>query len=442
MTIHTDSCHTDSCRTQTRALINADLLDPVSGRRERGAVLIRNGQIADVVRGAASTLPEGAEIIDCRGALVAPGVVDMRAFLGEPGAEYRETLKTASRAAAAGGITTLVSTPETSPPVDNPATVDFIRRRARDNAIVHVAPAAALTRGLEGRELAEYGLLLEAGAVAFTDGARSIASARVMHMAMSYARNFDALVMHYTEDADLAGDGVATPGELASRMGLTAAPREAETIMLERDLRLVRMTGGRYHAAMITHAESAELIRQAKDEGLPVTCGVSINHLALNEHDISGYRTFFKLKPPLRPEDDRLALLEALEDGVIDVIVSDHNPQDVEAKRLPFAEAAAGAIGLETLLPVALRLANSGAVSLGRVLDALTTRPAGLLDLPCGRLVAGAVADLIVVDTDGAWIYERDSIRSRSKNTPFEGGRMEGRVLRTLVCGADVYVED
>lgn len=431
-----------SSRTHLRALINADLLDPATGRRQRGAVLIRDGLIAEVVRGALPAAPEGAEVVDCQGALVAPGVVDMRAFLGEPGAEYRETLKTASRAAAVGGITTLVSTPETNPPVDNAATVDFIRRRARDNAIVHVAPAAALTRGLEGQELAEYGLLLEAGAVAFTDGARSIANARVMQRAMAYASNFDALVMHHAEDADLTGDGVATPGELASRMGLTAAPREAETIMLERDLRLVRMTGGRYHAAMITHAQSVELIRQAKDEGLPVTCGVSINHLALNEHDISGYRTFFKVKPPLRPEEDRLALLEALEDGVIDVIVSDHNPQDVEAKRLPFGEAAAGAIGLETLLPVALRLANAGSVSLARVLDALTARPAGLLGLACGRLAKDTAADLIVVDTDSAWVYEREAIRSRSKNSPFEGGRMEGQVLRTLVSGVDVHVAD
>lgn len=427
-------------QTQMRALTNADILDPASGRRSRGAILVQDGLIADILNEARPATPDGAEIIDCQGALVTPGVVDMRAFLGEPGAEYRETLKTASRAAAAGGVTTLVATPETNPPIDNAATVDFVRRRARDNAVVHVAPAAALTRGLQGLELAEYGLLLEAGAVAFTDGARSIASARVMQRAMSYARNFDALVIHHTEDAELTGDGVATPGELASRMGLTSAPREAETIMLERDLRLVRMTGGRYHAAMITHAQSVELIRHAKDEGLPVTCGVSINHLVLNEHDISGYRTFFKLQPPLRQEEDRLALLEALEEGVIDVIVSDHNPQDVEAKRLPFAEAAAGAIGLETLLPVALRLANSGAVSMARVLDALSTRPAGLLGLPCGRLAKSAAADLVIVDTDSAWVYEREAIRSRSKNTPFEGGRMEGQVLRTIVSGADAFV--
>lgn len=405
-------------QSPTRVFINVDLMDPATGARSRGAVLARDGLIADVLAEARPATPDGAEIIDCHGALLAPGVVDMRAFLGEPGAEYRETLKTASRAAASGGITTLVSAPETTPPVDNAATVDFIKRRARDNAIVRVAPAAALTRGLAGLELAEYGLLLEAGAVAFTDGARSVANARVMQRALSYARNFDALIMHHTEDADLTGEGVATGGELASRMGLSSVPREAETIMLERDLRLVRMTGGRYHAAMITHAQSVELIRQAKDEGLPVTAGVSINHLALNEHDIAGYRTFFKVKPPLRAEEDRLALLEALDEGVIDVIVSDHHPQDVEAKRLPFPEAAPGAIGLETLLPVALRLANSGAVSLERALDALTARPAGLLGLNCGRLATGLAADFVIVDTDEAWIYERDAIRSRSKNSP------------------------
>jgi dihydroorotase len=422
--------------TQPILLANARLVDPASGRDEPGAVLVRDGAIADLGRiGAVAD----AAVIDCAGAVVAPGLVDMRAFVGEPGAEHRDTLRTASAAAAAGGVTTIVSMPDTNPVLDDPAIVDFVLRRARDTALVRVRPAAALTKGLGGREMTEIGLLIEAGAIAFTDGARSVADAQVMRRALTYARDFGALVIHHVEDPDLVGDGVMNEGELSSRLGLHGIPREAETVMLERDMRLVRLTGGRYHAAMISCADSVEIMRAAKARGLGVTCGVSINNLALNENDIGEYRTFLKLSPPLRHEDDRQAVVAALAEGVIDVVVSDHNPQDVETKRLPFAEAADGAVGLETLLSAGLRLVHAGDLTLAGLLRALSTRPAEILGLPGGRLAKGAPADLIAFDPDAPYILDKRQLHSRSKNTPFDEARLDGQVIVTLVGGRVVF---
>jgi dihydroorotase len=378
-------------------------------------------------------------VIDCKGRLVTPGLIDMRAFVGEPGAEYRETIASASEAAAAGGVTTIVCQPDTSPVIDDPAIVDFVLRRARDTAVVNIRPAAALTKGLEGREMTEIGLLTGAGAVALTDGAHAVTNAQVMRRALTYARDVGALIMHHVQDPDLVGDGVANESEFASRLGLLGIPREAETVMLERDVRLVRLTQSRYHAALISCADSVEIMRSAKHRGLPVTCGVSINHLTLNENDIGDYRTFLKLAPPLRSEDDRQAVIEGLASGAIDVIVSDHNPQDVETKRLPFAEAADGAVGLETLLSAALRLVHADQLSLPRLLRALTIRPAEILGLPCGRLGAGAPADLIVLDPDAPYVLDKRDLRSRSKNTPFDEARLQGRVLKTLVGGRVVF---
>jgi dihydroorotase len=363
----------------------------------------------------------------------------MHAFIGEPGGAYRETLKSAGEAAAAGGVTTVVSMPDTSPVLDDPAVIDFIVRRARDTSIVNIRPAAALTKGLKGEEMAEIGLLKDAGAIAFTNGAQSITNAQVMRRALTYARDFDALIIHHVEDPDLVGPGVMNEGEFAARLGLPGIPREAETVMLERDMRLVRLTGGRYHAAMISCADSAEIVQAAKARGLPVTCGVSINHLTLNENDIGDYRTFLKLSPPLRHEDDRQAMIEALADGTIDVIVSDHNPQDVETKRLPFSEAADGAVGLETLLSAALRLVHSDRISLPRLLHALSTRPAEILGLPGGRLQRGAPADLIVFDPDAPYVLDKRQLKSLSKNTPFDEARLEGQVTMTMVAGRIVF---
>ena len=421
-------------------LKNARLIDPASDREERGGVLVRDGVIQAL--GPQVTEAADAQVIDCVGQVLSPGLIDMRAFIGEPGGAYRETFKSAGEAAAAGGVTTVVSMPDTSPVLDDPAIVDFVVRRARDLSVVNICPTAALTKGLQGGEMAEIGRLREAGAIAFTDGARSVTNAQVMRRALTYARDFDALIIHHVEDPDLVGQGVMNEGEFSARLGLPGIPREAETVMLERDIRLVRLTGGRYHVAMISCADSAEIVRGAKARGLPVTCGISINHLALNENDIGDYRTFLKLSPPLRHEDDRQAMIEALADGTIDVIVSDHNPQDVETKRLPFSEAANGAVGLETLLSAALRLVHAGRISLPRLLRALSTRPAEILGLPAGRLAVGAPADLIVFDPDAPYVLDKRLLRSLSKNTPFDEARLEGQVTTTMVAGRIVFQRD
>ena len=418
------------------AFVNARLIDPVQETETRGGLIVIDGVIAGV--GSAVTrdqLPAKARVIDCEGDVVSPGLVDMRAFVGEPGAEHRETIASASAAAAAGGVTTLITRPDTNPPVDDPAVVDFILRRARDDAKVRVHPAAALTKGLGGEEIAEIGLLAEAGAIAFCDGAHSVADARTMRGAMTYARDFDALVAPVCEDRSLSREGVMAEGLRASWLGLPGVPREAETIVLERDLRLVALTGARYHAALISNRLSLEAMARARHAGWPATCGVSINHLTLNELDVGDYRTFLKLMPPLRAEDERVALVEAVSAGLIDIICSDHDPQDVETKRLPFAEAAAGAIGVETMLSASLRLVAGGHVTLPRLIRAMTARPAEILRLPVGRLAVGAPADVIRFDPDEPYVLDPGSLHSRCRNTPFDAARLEGRVKMTLVAG-------
>ncbi len=427
---------------QPLALVNARLIDPARETEERGGVLIIDGIIRDLgPQVVAASLPPHAHIIDCAGDVVAPGLIDMCAFVGEPGAEHRETIATATAAAAAGGVTTILARPDTNPPIDEPAVVDFLQRRARDTGIVRVLPIAALTQGLQGEEIAEIGLLKEAGAVAFSDGPQSLRNGRVMRRVMAYAKDFDALILHFTQDPDLATGGVMNEGELATRLGLPGVPREAEAIMLDRDIRLVALTGARYHAALISTTLSLDAMRAAKAAGLPITCGTSINHLALNENDIGDYRTFLKLAPPLRREDERLALVEALAEGLIDVVVSDHNPQDVETKRLPFAEAEPGAIGLETMLSAGLRLVHAGEIELPRLLAAMSSRPAEILGLPQGRLEIGAPADLIRFDPEEPYVLDPAKLHSRCKNTPFDEARMQGRVKLTIVAGELVWRE-
>ena len=421
-------------------LANARIVDPSRDLDIPGDVLIADGVIREVKRGiGAAGVPEGTEVVDCRGRVVAPGLVDMRAFIGEPGAGHRETLASASQAAAAGGVTTSVCQPDTTPVIDDPAIVDFVLRRARDTAIVHVHPMAALTKGMKGQERTEIGLLKAAGALAFTDGDKSVTNAQVMRRALTYASDFDALIVHHTEDPDLVGEGVMNEGEYAARLGLMGVPRAAETIMLERDVRLLELTGGRYHAASLTCGESLDVLRRAKDEGLTITAAASINHLTLNDNDIGPYRTFLKLAPPLRAEDDRAMLVGAVSSGLVDVIMSDHNPQDVETKRLPFAEAAPGAIGIETMLSAGLRLVHSGEISLITLLKALSTNPADLLGLPGGSLRTGAPADVIVIDPDVPWVLDPTELKSKCKNTPFDEAKLQGRVVRTVVAGRTVY---
>jgi dihydroorotase len=421
-------------------LANARIIDPSRDFDGPGDVLIADGMIRDARRGiGAAGVPEGTDIVNCAGMIVAPGLVDMRAFVGEPGLGHRETFASASQAAATGGITTIICQPDTEPVIDNSATVDFVLRRARDTAIVNIHPMAALTKGLRGQEMTEIGLLKAAGAVAFTDGARSVTNAQVMRRMMTYARDFDALIVHHTEDPDLIGEGVMNEGEFAARLGLEGIPDTAEAVMLERDMRLVALTGGRYHAASLSCVASLEILQRAREAGLSVSAAVSINHVTLNENDIGPYRTFLKLSPPLRTETDRQALVAAVASGLIDVIMSDHNPQDVEVKRLPFAEAAAGAVGLQTMLPAALRLIHNGEMDWKTLIRAMSTRPAELMGLSGGSLRPGSPADVIVIDPDTPWILDRNDLKSLCKNTPFDEARFSGRVMRTIVGGRTVY---
>jgi dihydroorotase len=421
-------------------LSHGRILDPASGREMQGGVLVEGGVIRDFGPGLVpSAMNADTEIEDCRGLVIAPGLIDARAFIGEPGEEYRETFRSASEAAAAGGVTTIIAQPNTSPVIDDPAVVDFVLRRARDTSKVRVHPAAALTKGCRGQEIAELGLLKDAGAVAATDGDKPVTNAQVMRRALAYAGMFDIPVIHHAEDPHLTGEGVMNEGEFASRLGLPGIPKAAETVMLERDIRLVALAGARYHAGVVSCRDSLDVIRRAKAAGLKVTAGVSINHLTLNENDIGGYRTFLKLNPPLREEEERLALCEAVASGLIDIIVSDHNPQDVETKRLTFAECAPGAIGLETMLSAGLRLVDAGQVPLARLIAAMTEAPARLLGLPQGRMAKGAPADLVAFDPDMPWVVDATKLASKCKNTPFDEARMLGRAIITMVAGRIVH---
>jgi dihydroorotase len=424
----------------TRLLENLRIVDPSQSMDETGSILIVDGKIAAIGAAAANAdLPAGCETEDCGGLIAVPGLVDACVHIGEPGAEHRETIASASRAAAKGGVTSIIMMPDTEPMIDDVALVDFVQRLARDEAIVHVHPAAALTKGLKGEEMTEFGLLLEAGAVWLCNGRHTVGNPAVMRRAMTYARDFDAVVAVATQDRHLSATGVMNEGLYASWLGLSGIPREAEIIPLERDLRLAALTRSRYHAMSISVPESADIIRAAKTRGLPVTAGISINHLTLNETDIGEYRTFFRLSPPLRTEDDRRAMVAALAEGAIDIIVSAHDPQDVDTKRLPFGDAENGAIGLETLLAAALRLYHSGDVGLMRLVDAMSTRPAQILGLDAGTLKVGARADIALIDPEYPWVLSKDDIASKSKNSAFEDARFTGKVLQTLVAGATVY---
>ena len=428
--------------TQNRPiwLTNARIVDPSQGLDGPGAVLMSGGRIIAAGPAAINNgAPEGTEVINCHGLVVAPGLVDLCAYIGEPGHEHRETFASAGRAAAAGGITTLVAMPDTDPCVDDPALVDFVATRARHTSIVRVKVMAALTKGQAGGELTEFGLLQEAGAVGFTSGRQSLANAQVLRRALTYAKDFDALICHRPEDAALKGAGVMNLSETAVRLGLNGIPAEAETTVLARDLRIARLAGGRYHASLLSAAESPALIAWAKGLGIRATASTSIAHLTLNETDIGAYRTFFKLSPPLRGEDDRLTLVDAVRDGSIDIIVSNHDPQDVETKRLPFAEAADGAIGLETFLAAGLRLVHADKLSLLRLIEAMSTRPAEIAGIDAGTLKTGAPADVIVFDLDEPWVLNARDIVSKAKNTPYEAARFTGRIRRTFVGGCPVF---
>lgn len=428
----------------TRPLLieNARILDPASGTDARGAVLVEEGRIADLSLGGPVGVPDGAEVINAAGLALAPGLVDMRVFTGEPGWEYRETLASAGEAAAAGGVTSFVMMPDTLPVVDDGAVVDFLIRRAKATSKVNILPAGGITKGLAGQELSEFGLMKEAGAVCLSDGRRSIQSTAMLRTAMSYAANFDMTIVHHLADAGLVGDGVMNSGLFATVLGLKGIVREAETIPLARDVQLASLTGVRYHAAQISTGASVSILNSAKAHNSKITAGISINNLCLNENDIGRYRTYFKLATPLRSEDDRQAVIEGLRSGAIDTIHSDHDPQDSEGKRQPFAEATDGAIGLETLLAAALRLHHSEEVPLLTLLRAMTSRPAEILGLEAGRIAKGAPADLILVDLDYPWQVNENALKSRSRNTSFEGARLAGKVMRTIVGGQTVFMHE
>ncbi|OHV76417.1 dihydroorotase [Rhizobium sp. LCM 4573] len=426
--------------TGPTVLKNLRIIDPSRNLDEAGTIVIgADGRILAAGKDAQNQgVPEGATVKDCKGLVAVPGLVDARVYVGEPGAEHRETIESASRAAAAGGVTSFIMMPDTDPVLDDIALVEFVQNTARHKAIVNVHPAAALTKGLAGEEMTEIGLLQEAGAVAFTNGRSGLSDTLILRRAMTYAREFDTVISLELREKYL-GNGVMNEGLFASWLGLSGVPKEAEIIPLERDLRIAGLTRGKYHAAKISVPESADAMRVARSRGANVTCGISINHLSLNENDIGEYRTFFKLSPPLRTEDDRVAMVDALADGTIDIIVSSHDPQDVDTKRLPFADAADGAIGLETMLAAALRLHHSGQVPLMRLIDAMSTRPAQIFGLDAGTLKPGARADITLIDLDEPWIVSKDMLLSRSKNTPFEDARFSGRAVATYVAGRCVY---
>lgn len=422
---------------------NARIIDPSCDKDEIGTLIVENGLIKAAGQEANNQgFPDGAEIYNAQGKAILPGLVDTRVYVGEPGNEYRETIASASQSAAAGGVTSFVMMPDTHPVIDDVALVEFVKREARENAIVNVYPSAAITKGLNGQEMTEFGLLKQSGAIAFTDGRKTIENSSVLKRAMTYAHDFDALLMHETQDRYLTGSGVMNAGLLASWLGLSGIPKEAEIIPLERDLRLANLTKCRYHAAQISTGMSAEAIKIAKQRGGQISAGVSINHLTLNENDIGEYRTFFRLSPPLRSEDDRMALVDAVRDGTIDIIVSNHDPQDTDTKRLPFEDAEAGAVGMETLLAAALRLYHDDSLKLSRIVELLSTKPAKLLGLDAGTLSKNKKADFIVVDLEEPWVLSLDMLHSRSKNTPFENARFEGRVLKTYVNGQMVYQQE
>lgn len=416
---------------------NARLIDPEAGTEAPGSLLVRDGVI--VARGEEADAAGGVARIDCRGACLAPGLVDIGVKVCEPGERHKESFGTAGQAAAAGGVTTMVTRPDTTPDIDTPEVLEFVARRAREASLVRVLPMAALTKGRAGREMTEIGFLLDAGAVAFTDCDRVVTDTKVFSRALTYARSLGALVIAHVQEPTLSQGACATSGKFAALRGLPAVSPMAERMGFDRDMALVEMTGARYHADQITTARALPALERAKRNGLDITAGVGVHHLTLNALDVADYRTFFKLKPPLRDEDDRLAVAHAVASGLIDIICSMHTPQDEESKRLPFEEAASGAVGLETLLPAALRLVHAEVMDLPTLWRALSLNPAKRLNLPGGRLSAGAPADLVLFDADAPFKLDRATLRSKSRNTPFDGMRMQGKVLKTYVAGNCVF---
>ena len=412
-------------------LTNAKVIDPVAETISDGEVMFEDGII----------IPKEAadETFDCQGQYISPGLIDLGVKVGEPGERHKESYKSAGAAAAAGGVTTIITRPDTNPAIDTPEVLEFIRRRAQEVCPVNVFHMVALTKERAGREMTEIGFLKDAGAVAFTDFTNVVKNSKILMRALSYAKSLDAIVIGHPQDPDLSDETSATSGKFASLRGLPSVTPLAERMALDRDMALVELTGVQYHFDQITTARSIPALERAKKNGHKITAGTSIHHLTLNEFDIADYRSFFKLNPPLRSENDRLAIINAVNSGVIDVISSFHTPQDEESKRLPFETAAAGAVGLETLLPASLQLFHNQSVSLEKLIKTMTLNPALLLGLPSGRITPGAPADLIIFDADIPFILDRETLKSKSKNTPFDGHKLQGKVRRTIVAGKTIF---
>ena len=420
--------------------INANIIDPHNSLNEIGGIIIgENGKIEAVGKKVnTNNIPSREKIIDLKGKYIFPGIVDMRVFVGEPGYEYKENFRTLSEAALSGGVTSVVTMPNTNPVIDNVSIVDFLKRRGRDKSKINIYPTAALTVKAEGENMTEFGLLQSKGIIGFTDGVKTIQNPRIMNRIMNSASDLKSLIIQHAEDAELSKDGMINDGIIATKLGLQGIPVSAELLIIERDLTLLEYNNCRYHIAQISSANSVDIIRERKNK-VNFSCGVSINNLSLNENDIGDFKTFLKLSPPLRTETDRNALVQGLNDETIDVIVSDHKPEDEENKRLTFAQAETGASGIETLLPLSLELYHNGSVELETIIKALTSKPAEILKINKGNLSIGNDADFCIVDINKPWVVRKDKLISKSKNTPIEDKKLQGKVLNTFVNGEELF---
>ena len=420
--------------------INANIIDPYNSLNETGGLIIdENGKIEGVGKKVnTNNIPSREKVIDLKGKHIFPGLVDMRVFVGEPGFEYKENFRTLSEAALSGGVTSVVTMPNTNPVIDNVSIVDFLRRRGRDKSKINIFPTAALTVNTEGENMTEFGLLQGKGIIGFTDGIKTIQNPRIMNRIMNSASDLNSLIIQHAEDAELSKDGMINDGIIATKLGLQGIPVSAELLILERDLTLLEYNNCRYHISQISSASSIEIIRERKSK-VNFSCGVSINNLSLNENDIGDFKTFLKLSPPLRTEDDRNALVQGLVDETIDVIVSDHKPEDEENKRLTFAQAETGASGIETLLPLSLELYHNGSVNLETIIKALTSSPAKILKINKGNLSIGNDADFCIVDINKPWVVRKEKLISKSKNTPIEDKKLQGKVMNTFVNGEELF---